>query len=75
MNREDVNWILQTIEDPENAARFVLAQYERGRISLQVVNDVAQERGLINRTASQFLTTAARRSAEYASTRLTLAIA
>jgi hypothetical protein len=75
MNREEVNWLLQTIKDAENAERFVLAQYERGRISLQVMTDVAQERGLINRTANQFLTTATHRSNEYATTGLTLAIA
>ena len=58
MNREEVNWILQTIKDAENAERFVLAQHERGRISFQVMADVARERGWINRTANQFLTTA-----------------
>jgi hypothetical protein len=75
MNREDVNWSLQTIKDPENAKRLVLAQYELGRISLQVVADVARERDWINRTASQFLTTSSHRSTAYATTGLTLAIA
>lgn len=41
MNKEEVNWLLQTIPDPENAKRFLLAQYQRGRISLQLMNDVA----------------------------------
>jgi len=31
MNREELNWLLQTIKDAENAERFVLAQYERGK--------------------------------------------
>jgi len=26
MNSDEVNWLLQTIEDPENAKRFVQAQ-------------------------------------------------
>ena len=32
MNSDEVNWLLQTIEDPENAKRVVQAQYQRGRI-------------------------------------------
>ncbi len=35
MNREEVNWLLQTIKDAKNAERFVLAQYECGRISFR----------------------------------------
>jgi hypothetical protein len=50
MNREEVNWLLQTIEGAENAKRFLLAQYERGRISLQLMNDIAPERDCSNRT-------------------------
>jgi hypothetical protein len=75
MNREEVNWLLQTIKDAKNAERFVLAQYERGRISLQVMAVVAQERGWINRRANRLLTTDARRSSEYAMTELPIAIA
>ena len=41
MIREELNWRLQTIEDAETAERFVLAQYERGRISSPVMADVA----------------------------------
>jgi hypothetical protein len=59
---EELNWLLQTIEDAETAERFVLAQYERGRISSQVMADVARERGWIKRTADQFLTTATHHS-------------
>ena len=29
MNREELDWLLQTIKDAETAERFVLAQYER----------------------------------------------
>ena len=43
MNKEELNWLLQTIPDPENAKRFLLAQYQRGRISAQLMNDVAPE--------------------------------
>jgi hypothetical protein len=39
--REELNWLLQTIEDAETAERFVLVQYERGRISSQVMADVS----------------------------------
>jgi len=47
VNREELNWLLQTIKDAQTAERCVLAQYERGRISLQVMADVARERGWI----------------------------
>ena len=75
MNREELNWLLQTVEDAESAERFVLAQYERGRISLQVMADVARERGWINRNANQFATTAMRHLTAYATTELPIAIA
>jgi hypothetical protein len=75
VNREELNWLLQTIQDAETAERLVLAQYERGRISLQVLADVARESGWINRTANQFLTTTTRHSTEYATTDLSIAIA
>jgi len=48
MSKEEVNWLLQTIPDPENAKRFLLAQYQRGRISAQLMNDVAPEPDGIN---------------------------
>jgi hypothetical protein len=75
MNREELNWLLQTIKDAEAAERFVLAQYKRGRISFQMMADVARERGWINRAANQFLTTAMRHSTEYATPELPIAIA
>jgi hypothetical protein len=75
VNREELNWLLQTIKGAETAERFVLAQYDRGRISSQVMADVARERGWINRTANQFLTTATRHATEYATTKLPVAIA
>jgi len=53
----------------------VSAQYERRRISLQVMADVARERGWISRTANQFLTAAMPHSTEYATTELRVAIA
>ena len=59
MNSEELNWLLQTIRDAETAERFAFAQYEHGRISLQVMNHVARERGWINRTANRFFATAA----------------
>ena len=75
MNREELNWLLQTIKDAENPERFVLAQYERGRISFQMMADVARKRGWVNRTANQFLTMATRHSTEYPTTELPIAIA
>jgi hypothetical protein len=76
VNREELSWLLQTINDAETAERFVLAQYERGRISFQMMADVARERAWINPpTANQFMTTATRHSNEYASTELPVAIA
>jgi hypothetical protein len=75
VNREELNWLLQTIQDAETAERFVLAQVEPERISSQVMADVARERGWINRTANQFLTTATRHSTAYAASELPVAIA
>jgi len=49
MTAEELNWLLQTIKDPASAERFILAQYERGRISFQLMkaymDDVHFERG------------------------------
>jgi hypothetical protein len=73
--REELNWLLQTIEDAETAERFVLAQYERGRISSRVMADVARERGWINRTADQFLTTPNHHSTECATPELSIVVA
>jgi hypothetical protein len=46
VNRSELNWLLQTIKSAEMAERFLLAQYERGRISLEVMADVARETGM-----------------------------
>ena len=62
MNREELNWLLQTIKGAETAERFVLAQYEQGRISLQVMTHVARERGWINPATNQFFAAPARHS-------------
>jgi hypothetical protein len=43
VNKEELNRLLQTIEDAETAERFVLAQYERRRISSQLMADVGRE--------------------------------
>ena len=75
MNREELNWLLQTIKDAKTAEPFVLAQYERGRISSQVAAAVARESGWINRTANQFLTTATGHSTGYATPELPIVIA
>jgi hypothetical protein len=75
MNREELNWLLQTIKDAETAERFVLAQYQRGRISFQLMADVARERDWINATTNQFMTMTTRCNNEYATTELTVAFA
>jgi hypothetical protein len=75
VNREEVNWLLQTIKDAETTKRFVLALYERRRISLQVMADVARERGSINRNRNPFGSMAASHSDEYPATELPVAIA
>ena len=62
MNREELNWLLQTINDAEAVERFLLAQDEPGRISLQVMTHVARERGWINLTTNRFFAAAARHS-------------
>jgi hypothetical protein len=58
VNREELNWLLQTIKSSENAERFLLAQYKRGRISLQLMNDVAPERDWTTLSTSPLLTRA-----------------
>jgi len=75
MNREERNWLLQTIKDAETAERFVLAQYRRGRISAQQMADVAQERDWIKLTANQFMTMTTRRNNEYTTMELIVAFA
>jgi hypothetical protein len=75
MNREELNWLLETIKGAANAERFVLAQYERGRISFQLMADIARNRGWINRTANQFAITTTRYLAAHATTELPIAIA
>jgi hypothetical protein len=42
VNKEELNWLLETIQDARTAQRFVSAQYERGRISSQVMAGVAR---------------------------------
>ena len=42
MNKEELNWLLQTIKDAKTAELFVLAQYDRGRVSSQVMADVGR---------------------------------
>ena len=73
MNRTELNWLLQTIEDADTAERFVLAQYQHGRISFQMMGDVAREQGWINTTAKEFAITTTRHSNEYATAELAVA--
>jgi hypothetical protein len=43
MNSNEVNWLLQTIKDPENARRFVQAQYQRGTIPYHLMAGLARD--------------------------------
>jgi hypothetical protein len=74
MNKEELNWLLQTIKNAETAELFVLAQYEHGRISSQVMADVGRERGWFYGDANQFLSTRTGNSSEYATPELRIAI-
>jgi hypothetical protein len=75
VNRSELNWLLQTIKSAEMAERFLLAQYERGRISPEMLADVARERGWINPTAKEFAITTTRDLTEYATTEFSVAVA
>jgi hypothetical protein len=75
VNKEELNWLLQTIKDAETAERFVVAQYERRRISSQLMADVGRAWSWINRNANQVLTVTTRHSTECATTELPIAFA
>jgi hypothetical protein len=74
VNRAELNWLLQTIKDAERAELFMLAQHQCGRISFQMMADVARERGWINHAANQFFTTRTSDSSQSASSELPIAI-
>ncbi len=57
MDKKELNWLLQTIKDPATAERFVFAQYRRGRISFQLMAELARKRGWVGRTRNQFAIT------------------
>jgi Tfp pilus assembly protein PilW len=74
VNREELNWLLQTIKGAGTAERFVLAQYERGRFSLELMAEVAQERGWIKCAPDQFFATLTRDSNQYTSSEVAIAL-
>jgi len=75
MNKEELKWLLRTIKNAETAELFVLAQYEHGRISSQVMADAGRERGWTYRNANVILTTTTGNASEYATAEFTIAIA
>ena len=75
MDREELNWLLQTIQDAANEERFLLAQYQRGRISFRLMAEIAGKRGWINRTANQFAITTIGSFTESATTGVPIATA
>jgi hypothetical protein len=68
MDANDLRWLLQTIETPEMAERFVLAQYKQGRISAHVIAEVGCERPWISQVAIQAQPAATHQCSEYAAT-------
>jgi hypothetical protein len=75
VNREQVNWLLQTIADAETTERFALVLYERRRISLQVMADAARERESTNCNRNRLGTTATGHSDQYPAMERPIAIA
>jgi len=75
MNKEELNWLLRTIKDAKTAELFVLAQYDHGRISSQVMADVGRERGWIYRKANESPITTTGNSSAYGTPESTIAIA
>ena len=73
MNRLDPSWLLQTCSHAKGAARLALAQYERGRISLQAMTDATRDRFLISRDLNQFFSMLIWDLIEYASTKIPIA--
>ena len=74
MNREQLNWLLQTIKVSTTAEHFVEAHYESGRISFQAMTDVVRERFLISRNLNQFFSMLICDLIQDASTKLPIAI-
>ena len=74
MTAEELNWLLHTIPDAADADRFVLAQYARGRISFQLMAELARKRGWIGRTTKQFAIATIRYSNEYTATQFPTAM-
>jgi hypothetical protein len=70
MNRLELSWLLQTCRQ---AARLALAQYERGRISLQAMTDAIRDRFLISRDLNQFFAMLIWDLIQYASTKIPIA--
>jgi hypothetical protein len=68
MDVDDLRWLLQTIDTPEMAERFVLAQYKHGRISAHVNAEIGLERPWISHAAIQAQPAATHQSSEYATT-------
>ena len=56
MTEVKISWLLRTIEDPKTAKRLVQAQYERGRISYQMIVDLARRHGWTDYATVQLLT-------------------
>ena len=75
MNKKELNWLLQTIKDPATAERFVFAQYRRGRISFQLMAELARKRGWVGRTRNQFAITTTGYQAGFTTTEFPIFIA
>ena len=75
MSEKELNWLLQTIQDPATAERFVLAQYQRGGISFQLMAELARKRGWIDRSTGQFAITTTGYLAGFTMTKFRLFVA
>lgn len=73
MNRLDLSWLLQTCNHAKDAARLALAQYERGRISLQAMTDAIRDRFLLSRDLNQFFYMLIWDLIQYVSTKIPIA--
>ena len=48
MTANHMSWLLQTIEDPEIAKRFIESQYKKSRISYDLKLDISRQLSHIN---------------------------
>jgi hypothetical protein len=65
MHMEELKWLQQTMKNAETVERFVIGQYDRGRMSSQVLADTGRERSWTCGNANELLATTTGSSSEY----------